>query len=185
MELSRRDAVAALAALGLGGGAAATYTRRDSGDDGDPQSGTEDEEIDVRDGRVERVAVAAAEVLYPSQVTGVEQFVTEFLGPRLNQDGHGDGIREAVGIVGDRAQRWHGAEFDALDPDRRDQLLREMGVDTADEAPDGTDAERVRYYLVNDLLLALYASPTGGELVGIENPQGHPGGTDSYQRGPP
>ncbi|PSP91354.1 hypothetical protein BRC87_03435 [Halobacteriales archaeon QS_4_66_20] len=185
MELSRRDAVAALAALGLGGGAAATYTRRDGGDDSDPQSGTEDEEIDVSDGRVERVAVAAAEVLYPSQVTGVEQFVTEFLGPRLNQDGHGDGIREAVGIVEDRAQRWHGAEFDALDPDRRDQLLREMGVDTADEAPDGTDAERVRYYLVNDLLLALYASPTGGELVGVENPQGHPGGTDSYQRGPP
>ena len=93
--------------------------------------------------------------------------------------------REAVGIVEDRAQRWYGSEFDALDPDRRDQLLREMGVDTADEAPDGTDAERVRYYLVNDLLLALYASPTGGGLVGIENPQGHPGGTDSYQRGPP
>jgi hypothetical protein len=42
----------------------------------------------------------------------------------------------------------------------------------------------VRYYVVNELLLALYASPTGGELVGIENPQGHPGGTASYQQGP-
>jgi len=43
---------------------------------------------------------------------------------------------------------------------------------------------RVRYYLVNDLLFALYSSPTGGKLVGIENPQGHPGGTGSYQQPP-
>ncbi|MEA5408870.1 hypothetical protein VB773_15715 [Haloarculaceae archaeon H-GB2-1] len=55
---------------------------------------------------------------------------------------------------------------------------------TAEPNPDGTTAERVRYYLVNEPLYALYASPTGGTLVGIENPQGHPGGTESYQRGP-
>jgi len=54
----------------------------------------------------------------------------------------------------------------------------------ADENPDGTAAERVRFFVVNELLLALYASPTGGELVGIENPQGYAGGAESYQRGP-
>jgi hypothetical protein len=61
-----------------------------------------------------------------------------------------------------------------------------MGADTADPDPDpdGTDAGRVRYYVVNELLYALYASPTGGELVGIENPRGYPGGTASYRRGP-
>jgi hypothetical protein len=63
-------------------------------------------------------------------------------------------------------------------------VLDEMGVDTADPDPEGPDPARVRFYVVNDLLFALYASPTGGELVGIENPQGHPGGTDSYRRGP-
>jgi len=67
----------------------------------------------------------------------------------------------------------------------RDSLLREVGADTAPPDPDGTNAERVRFYVVNELLYALYTSPTGGELVGIENPQGHPGGTDTYQRGDP
>ena len=64
----------------------------------------------------------------------------------------------------------------------RDRLLRGIGVETADPVPDGTLTERVRFYLVNDLLFAFYASPTGGRLVGIENPIGHPGGIESYQR---
>ena len=86
--------------------------------------------------------------------------------------------------LNDRAEAWYGAPFAALPVEDRDSLLREVGADTAEEDPAGTTAERVRYYVVNDLLMALYASPTGGELVGIENPQGHPGGTDNYQRGP-
>jgi hypothetical protein len=60
----------------------------------------------------------------------------------------------------------------------------EMGLSITDPRPAGTDRERVRYYLVDELLYALYASPTGGRLLGIENPPGHPGGLDSYQRGP-
>jgi hypothetical protein len=59
-----------------------------------------------------------------------------------------------------------------------------MGADTVDPDPDGGDVARVRYYVVNELLFALYASPTGAELLGLENPQGHPGGLASYQRGP-
>ena len=71
-----------------------------------------------------------------------------------------------------------------LPPADRDALLDQMSVDVADPDPDGVDRERVRYYVVNELLFALYATPTGGKLVGIENPQGYPGGTASYQRGP-
>ena len=82
------------------------------------------------------------------------------------------------------ALSWEDARFAALGADRRDTVLRQLGVHTADEDPDGTRAERIRYYVVNELLYALYASPTGGELVGIENPQGYPGGRASYQRGP-
>ncbi len=175
MELSRRDAVAALAAIGVGGGAAALAARESRpGDDADH-------------GPVPDVAtlVAAAEVVYPSEVTGLEAFVETYAERRAAADGaHARGIREAARTVDDRARSWYDAPFADLPADDRDALLREVGADTADPAPDGTTAERVRYYLVNDLLLALYASPTGGELVGLENPQGHPGGTESYRRGP-
>ncbi|PSQ49544.1 hypothetical protein BRD19_03700 [Halobacteriales archaeon SW_7_65_23] len=178
MELSRRDAVAALAALGIGAGAVGISQVGDSGSEGPPEAELPD------DAHVEAVAVAVAEVLYPSAVTGVDEFVSEFLSARLSREGHSDGVREAVATVDDHAQQWHGEQYVNLDDNTRDRVLRELGTDTAEEDPEGTVAERVRYYLVNDLLLALYASPTGGELVGIENPQGHPGGTDTYQRGP-
>ena len=46
-------------------------------------------------------------------------------------------------------------------------------------------SDRVRFFVVNELLFALYSSPTGGSLVGIENPVGHPGGTESYQHAGP
>ena len=174
MELTRRDAVAALAALGsVGATPFAVSQIRDS-----------PSQTDVPDERVRETFRAVAAVVYPSELSGVDAFVEEFLDGRLADDAQAAGIREAVAVLDDRAEGWHGARVSDLPPGTRDQLLREIGADTAEERPDGTDAERIRYFVVNELLLALYGSPTGGELVGIENPQGHPGGTDSYQRGP-
>ena len=173
MELSRRDAIAALGAIGAGAGAAA-YAARES-DDSPPGESTPDVET----------LVAAAEVVYPDEVTGLGSFVEAYARRRATgDDDHARGVRAAVETMDDRAEAWYDDSFADLAAEDRDSLLREMGVDTAAEAPDGSTAERVRYYVVNDLLMALYASPTGGELVGIENPRGHPGGTDSYQRGP-
>lgn len=170
MELSRRDAVAALAAIGAGAGGVAYAVRRR--DDGAASPDVE-------------TLVAVAEVVYPSEVTGVESFVDEYAAQRATgDDAHARGVREATGAVDAHAREWYGSAFADLGPDDRDSLLREMGVDTAAEDPTGSTAQRVRYYVVGDLLLALYASPAGGELVGIENPQGHPGGIDSYRRGP-
>jgi len=169
MELSRRDAVAALAAVGVGGGAT-TYAFREREGSAAPDLET---------------LVAVAEVVYPGEVEGVGPFVETYAAARASGgDDHARGVREAVERVDEYAREWYGTPFADLSAADRDSLLREMGVDTADERPAGTTAERVRYYLVGDLLLALYASPTGGELVGIENPQGHPGGTASYRRGP-
>jgi len=126
-----------------------------------------------------------AEVVYPTAVTDVGPFVEEFVGQRLEKaDAHAREIRETVTRLDELSHSWHDRRVTALPPETRDRLLREVGADAAEEAPDGTTAERVRYFVVNELLLALYASPSGGQLVGIENPQGHPGGTDSYQRGP-
>jgi hypothetical protein len=181
MELTRRDAVAALASLGTASGAVALGQYHDgSGNDSSKTGSTELPDDDT----VRRAMTGVADVVYPSSVDGVESFVTAFLAARLQRPKHGQGIREAVATLDQRARTWYDRPVSELDPTERDQLLRGVGVDTAEEDPAGTTAERVRYYVVNELLLALYASPTGGKLVGIENPQGHPGGTESYQRGP-
>jgi len=171
MKLTRRDAVVALGALGVG--SAAALGIRESGSD--TESAGEE---------IQEAFVAIAEVVYPSELSGIEEFVDSFLAGRLSRESHGEAVGATVEQLNELASEWHGGRVSTLDPDTRDQLLRELGADTADEVPDGTTAERVRYYIVNELLLALYASPTGGELVGIENPQGHPGGTETYQRGP-
>jgi hypothetical protein len=175
MELTRRDAIGALAAVGVAGATAyaADRSAESGGDPGAPPA------PDVE------TLVAAAEVLYPGEVTGIEAFVETYAERRAaGDDDHARGVRAAAATVDDRAREWYDAPFAELPAADRDSLLREMGADTADEDPDGTTAQQVRYFVVNDLLLALYASPTGGELVGIENPQGHPGGTESYRGGP-
>jgi hypothetical protein len=176
MELTRRDALGALAAAGVavGGGALALDTLDPFGDgeagpDHDPAA----------------TMRAVATVVYPSELDGVDEFVDTYVAGRAeNRPGYRDGIREATGILEDRAEAWYGDAVAALPPGDRDELLREVGADGAEPDPDGADSQLIRFYVVNELLYALYSSPTGGELVGIENPQGHPGGTDSYQRGP-
>jgi len=174
MELTRRDAIAALAAIGATGGAAFGYTRLQA--DGSEEMPDDNHVLDTM--------VAVAEIVYPSEVSGTEQFVEAFLTGRLDDSDHATGIDEGVAKLDDHTQAWHDSEFLGLDRETRESALIGIGAADADEDPDGTPAEQVRYYVVNELLLALYASPTGGELVGIENPQGHAGGTESYQRGP-
>lgn len=179
MELSRRDAVAALAALGAGGAIYAGYRASSPDDDPELDGGDRPTEEELR-----AVMVAVAETVYPSDVGGVEAFVGAFLDGRLADQTHREGLEEAVADLQRRAVEWHGAGVASLAVGDRDRLLREVGADTAEEDPEGSAAERIRYYVVNDLLLALFTSPTGGRLVGIENPIGHPGGIESYQRGP-
>ncbi|WP_436934242.1 gluconate 2-dehydrogenase subunit 3 family protein [Halovenus marina] len=182
MKLTRRDAIAALAAIGGAGAAGVGYTQlRSDGDD--PDASGADETL-PSDQRVRETLVAVADVVYPSEVSGVEAFVETFVDSRLEDDAHASGVRSAVAALDERGQSWYDGRVTELDAETRDQLLRESGSDTVEENPGGTPAERIRYYVVNELLLALYASPKGGKLVGLENPQGHPGGTESYQRGP-
>lgn len=175
MRLTRRDAVAALAAAGVAGTAAAL-----SGD----RSEIDGAERMLTDGEMATL-VAAAEVLYPSAVEDVDRFVERYVrGRTADRPDHAAGIADAVGYLDEYARAWHDRAFAALDPETRGETLRRMGADGVDPDPNGEDVERVRYYVVNELLFALYTTPTGGALVGIENPQGHPGGTESYQRGP-
>ncbi|MFC6989533.1 gluconate 2-dehydrogenase subunit 3 family protein [Haloplanus sp. GCM10025708] len=178
MQLTRRDALVALGAAGVavgGGGAVLLSADRDAAEEADGPLGD----------AAATTLVAAAEVLYPSAVEDVETFVTEYArGRAADQPAHAAGVADAVAYLDDYARAWHDEPFAALDPSRRREALHRMDADSADPDPEGSDVERVRYYVVDELLFALYSSPTGGELVGIENPRGYPGGTASYRRGP-
>jgi len=171
--LTRRDALGALAAAGITGFAAATLTWDERG-----------EETALREHDVATLQ-AVARVVYPTEVDGIPEFVETYVVGRVaDRDDVVAGIRDAVDVLDESARTWHDAPYAGLDPGTQDRLLRRTAVDVATPDPTGADRERVRYYLVNEALFALYSSPTGGRLVGIENPQGHPGGTESYQRGP-
>lgn len=199
MDLTRRDALAALAALGAGSAAggvlsgsvdpprASTGRQRDLTEDAGAGGRTA---ADGEDGgaseRVLRTLVAASEVVFPSDVSGHREFVETYVVGRLrDRPSYRAGLERTVSDLESTARDWYGDDFASLAPETRDRLLRDLGVDTAEPSPDGNVTDRVRFYVVNDLLFALYASPTGGSLVGIENPVGHPGGTESYQRAAP
>lgn len=129
--------------------------------------------------------VAVAEVVYPSAVDGVPKFVRTYTGGRVDaDDAYARGVAAAVGSLDEYAEEFHGDRYAALSESTRREALDYMSVDVVDPVPDGTAAQRVRHYVVNELLYAFYTSPTGAGLAGLENPPGHPGGTESYREGP-
>jgi hypothetical protein len=187
MRLTRRDALAALGAAGTLGAAATLAGRHPPrADDGD---GTRRVPLDdgprsapLDDDAVETL-VAAAAVLYPSSVSSTGKFVRTYVAGRTRRrPAYREGVADAAAGLDATARDWYGDGFPDLPAATRDRLLRELGADTADPDPVGTISGRVRYFVVDELLFALYASPTGGRLVGLENPPGYPGGTASYQR---
>ena len=175
-ELTRRDALAALGAVGVGGAAIGTLALPGE------QRGENERLLDE-----EAVATvqAVADIVYPSEVSGVEAFVERYVLARArDRTEHARGIADAVVELDAYARDWYDRGFLDMDREGREEALEDMGVPVADSDPEGSAVERVRFYLVNEQLYALYTTPTGAELVGLENPQGHPGGTDSYRRGP-
>jgi|AntDeeMinimDraft_5_1070356.scaffolds.fasta_scaffold24385_2 hypothetical protein len=188
MELTRRDALAALAGGAVVGGGGAVAVGRNGETTNGARPTTDDGSSTTADAAfaaVREPLVAVAHVVYPDEITGIATFVETYaLGRIEGRAEYRRGVEQAVAAMNDRAESWYGERFASLEPKTRDAVLREMGADTADPDPEGSTAERVRYYVVNELLYALYTSPTGGKLAGIENPQGHPGGHESYQHGP-
>jgi len=182
MQLTRRDVLAALAAGGVAVAAADV-------DDGRVEAALLEGtplDPDPLSGHVLETLVAVAEVVYPSTVEGVDSFVEQYSVARLRRrPADAGGVADAVTTLDQYSREWFDGPFRSLDAATRATLLDQMAVDTADPDPTGEEPARVRHFVVNELLFALYASPTGGRLVGIENPLGHPGGTASYQRGPP
>jgi len=187
-ELTRRDALKALGAAGVtvtGGAAALAWN--ESEDDDTVESAEDDADASESEfGEHERETYrAVAAIVYPSEVAGVQEFVDSYLAGRVEADPErAADMATAVADLDVYTREWEDTVFTALDTETQEETLRGMGVNASDPDPHGDPRHRVRYYLVNDLLFALYSSPTGGELVGIENPQGYPGGTSSYQQPP-
>jgi hypothetical protein len=187
VELTRRDALAALSAVGatVGGSVLAARfdpPRADDGSGADPAGDDTGTEVSLSTDLLDLLD-AVAEVVYPDGVGERRAFVDSYVVGRVtDRPAYREGLREAAAQLDAVARDWHGAPYADLDVDTRDRILRNLGVETADPDPEGPLTDRVRFYIVNDLLFAFYSSPTGGRLVGIENPIGHPGGTESYQR---
>lgn len=130
-------------------------------------------------------ATAVAEAVYPSSVDVDESFVERRVFGRVEPEpGHFRGVVAAVEAVDAYARARFGERLSDLPTARRRQVLASMGVTEVHPSPDGTTPERVRYYLVNDLMFALFTAPASSHLTGIENPPGHPGGLAAYRRGP-
>lgn len=187
MELSRRDAVAALAAIGIGGGA--VYAAGEFDDDGpadeSPDDTSTDQARDDQSAALVETTIALADVVYPSDVTDSAEFVRTFVTGRIEDDeDHRAAMAEAVDALDDRAREQYDEPFRDLSAEEGDALLQDLGMRRIDPDPDGSERERIRYYLVNELLYGLMSSPKGGALAGIENPPGHPGGLEAYQQGP-
>jgi len=176
MELSRRDVLVALSAASAGAVAGCSSSGRGGDGDGGDAS-VDDHEVETL------VALGAA--VYPTAVDGVEGFVREYALERVRREPEYEaGVVDAVGRLDAYVDRFYSQSYPELSRTERLAVLEQLGVDDADPVPDGTDRERIRYFLVNELLYAFYTTPTGGSLAGLENPPGHPGGTTSYQRGP-
>jgi hypothetical protein len=126
-----------------------------------------------------------ANAVYPSDVSVDESFVeSRVFGRPEPIPGHFDELRAAVEAVDDYAAARFGRRLVDLPPARRRAALSAMGVTKVHPTDDGTTAERVRFYLLNDLLYAFFTSPISSELTGIENPPGYPGGREAYRRPP-
>jgi hypothetical protein len=172
MELTRRDAVLALVSGGLLAGAQASAIT-----DSDPDQRPPRENVET--------LFSLSEVLYPTEVDPSTEFIeTYVIGRQESTSEYSRGLNAALDDLQRTSRRRTGKRFGEIDPSRREDVLRATGADRAFPDPDGNTAQQIRYYLINDLLYALYATPKGGELVGNPNPMGYPGGTEAYQRGP-
>lgn len=171
MKLTRRDAIIALGALG--GGAAVVG------------SGRRDRRKTIEEGEAIDNLYAAAEAIYPSEVEVERSFISTFVrGRYATREEDQEAQIEAVSSLVQRTRHLTGRSFTDLSIEEREDVIRAIGIHRSPPVPDGTTEERIRYYVLNDLLYVLFTTPTGGELVGCENPPGYPGGRNPYQRPP-
>ena len=172
MELTRRDAIEALVAGGVvsAGTLAISEVKTGFGSGADNSEITETDLITM---------VALAEVVYPSEVDVSSGFIETYV--NILPDGRRSSISDSVDQLNKYSRKIAGDPFHEISSvSKRDGLLRLLGVDKEQSKPKGSVPERIRFHLVNGLLYALFTSPKGSSLVGIEDPAGYPGGFATY-----
>lgn len=167
MRQSRRSVLASLGLGALGGTGLLAVRRSDTTADSNERP------VEISDDAVTTM-VALSEVIYPSSVTVSAGFVRGYVG--LLGRWHQNRIQDAVEDLDIVSRSTTGRQFSELTVDRREAVLRTLGVGSVTPDPTGTASARVRYYLCNGLLLALFTAPDGTRLFGIDNPLGYPGG---------
>lgn len=164
MELNRRHALAlGIGAFGAGFGLA---SQRDN-DAG--RSFLEEDDVDA--------LVAVATVVYPSTIDDPRAIVVPYT--TTLHHSRRRGITSAIDALDQHSRSIHGRSFASFDRPQREAMLQQLGVHRVQPNAAGTVPERIRAYLVNGVLYALFTSPIGTGLLGIENPLGYPGGVDS------
>ena len=175
VELTRRDALEALAVGGLtSGGALAVSEGATRADRNRPDPAINETDFVTIE--------AVADTIYPSRVEVSYEFIETYVGS-LGEERKASISRATADLEGLTRSRY-GTAFHEMSSAKRDAALRSLGVDRALSRTGGNRIERIKYHLVNTLLYALFTSPTGSELVGIQNPVGHPGGYESLMRSP-
>ncbi|MFB6293066.1 MAG: gluconate 2-dehydrogenase subunit 3 family protein [Halonotius sp.] len=161
MELTRRDAVTALTAAGITTTAGCAGLTKNTGGDAEPKA----------------VLVSLAEVLYPSDVEPTAEFIETFMYGRISdEEAYREKLTAGIETLNRLASDEQGSAFHTLSADQRRSVIENTDLRSGASEPDGSNVERVNYYLLDELLFAFYSSPTGGELVGNKNPRGYPGG---------
>lgn len=173
MRLTRRDALEALAAVTVAGlGSVSVSELATRIDDQGAEQQLHQTDIET--------AEAVAEVVYPSEVTVSPEFIETYYSSMP------DGLRgeagRAIRDLNTVSKREFSTAFANVESRKtRDDILRAIGVNRAQSNPDGTIPERVRYFLVNGLLYALFTTPQGSKLFGVDNPKGYAGGFATFQ----
>ena len=160
-ELSRRDALTALAAAGITSAAGCAGLSADEATDASPME----------------TLVGLADVLYPSEIDPTAEFIETFMFGRItNEESYREELTAGIETLDELATDQQGGAFHTLGADQRRSVIENTDLRSGPSEPDGSDVARVNYYLLDELLFAFYSSPTGGELIGNKNPRGYPGG---------
>jgi len=198
MRLTRRDAMAALGAAGIAATAGCSSLFGSEGpetpadgttepEDGTTDSGDGDETATTAEGSAEmETLVALAEVLYPSDVEPTAEFVETFMFGRIHdEEAYRAELVSGIETLDGLATDQHDGPFRSLGHDERVAVIENSELRSGASDDEGSDVERLNYYLLDELLFSFYSSPTGGELVGNQNPRGYPGGFGYVPEGGP
>lgn len=171
MELSRRALLRGLTA-GTGAGAMTLGFDRIF-DKSEASRALTDDDVDM--------LIAVAEIIYPPE-SSPESFVPQYTDTLWDRR-----KREMARVLNELnlyTKARYGESFATSPRQTREVIFQHLGIDRTYGHPNGTFPERLRFHVINQLLLGFFSTPVGSRLVGVTNPVGHPGDYRAYRQAP-